>query len=74
MYYGIQSGDIVTSMGGDKILSQRDYQNVLKQCTIGEEILMKIMRKVKDGIFRDGNHSQTDTTEITQDSKDTEHR
>ena len=49
MYYGIQSGDIVTSMGGDKILSQRDYQNVLKQCTIGEEILMKIMRKVKDG-------------------------
>ena len=49
MYYGIQSGDILTSMNGEKILSQKDYQNVLKQCTIGEEIPIKIMRKVRDG-------------------------
>lgn len=49
MYYGIQNGDIIVSMKGEKISGQKDYQNVLKQCTIGEEIPVKIMRKVRDG-------------------------
>ena len=49
MYYGIQNGDIIVSMKDEKISSQKDYQNVLKQCTIGEEIPVKIMRKVRDG-------------------------
>lgn len=49
MYYGIQSGDIIVSMKDEKISNQKDYQNVLKQCTIGEEIPVKIMRKVRDG-------------------------
>ena len=34
MYNGIQNGDIIVSMKNEKISSQKDYQNVLKQCTI----------------------------------------
>lgn len=49
MYNGIQNGDIIVSMKNEKISSQKDYQNVLKQCTIGEEIPVEIMRKVRDG-------------------------
>lgn len=49
MYYGIQSGDILVSMNNTKISDQKDYQNVLKQCKIGEEISVKMMRKVRDG-------------------------
>ena len=49
MYHGIQRGDILVSMKNTEILSQKDYQNILKQCKIGEEIPLEIMRKVRDG-------------------------
>lgn len=49
MYYGIQRGDILISMKNIKIETQKDYQNILKQCTIGEEIPLEIMRKVRNG-------------------------
>ncbi|MDY3766812.1 MAG: S1C family serine protease [Lachnospiraceae bacterium] len=49
MLNGIQCGDIVVAIKNNKIENQKDYQNVLKQCTIGEEIPIRIMRKVRDG-------------------------
>lgn len=49
MLNGIQCGDIVVAIKNNKIENQKDYQNILKQCTIGEEIPIRIMRKVRDG-------------------------
>ena len=49
MAAGIQSGDVVTSVGRTKVASLNAYQKEIMEYEVGEEVILHGKRKGNDG-------------------------
>lgn len=49
MQVGIQNGDVITELKGEKIETVKGYQQQLKSCKVGETVKVKAMRQGTEG-------------------------
>lgn len=49
MQVGIQNGDVITELNGEKIETVKGYQQQLKSCKVGETVKVKAMRQGTEG-------------------------
>ena len=49
MQVGIQNGDVITELRGEKIETVKGYQQQLKSCKVGETVKVKAMRQGTEG-------------------------
>src|SRR3989338_2716205 len=42
---GVRENDIITALNGDKLTETKDLQDIIQQCTVGDEIELTVLRK-----------------------------
>ncbi len=46
---GVMNGDILTEINGTKVSDFKTFTSILQKCQVGDEVIIKVMRKGKDG-------------------------
>lgn len=42
---GVKENDIITALNGEKLTEEKDLQDIIQRCSVGDEIELKVLRK-----------------------------